>query len=1018
MNVALCAIARSDKEDHPDLTGMLESAKKVGFTHLVLGVDDRSHPNTVEWVKERWPDADVFLFPMEADGDPHFANARNLTLERIPKECEWWGWADSDDVIESVSGKTVPELLDTLRPDVGALVFNYHYANDEFGNAKGHLKTRLFKSSIPWEWRDRVHEDCHPADGRRLGLDILVVKDGDEQEFRWVHHSENKVVDPGRNLRCLKRMLRDDPTYPRAWFYLGNQHFAAHNWRLAAEAYERYVPLSAWTEEKWWALIYSAIAYRALGEYDKALERDDEALTLLPKYADAYFGIGESYCRKGEWQRAIEWGELGIQRVASGEGIPSTLIWFNANSYQFQPYTWLAVCYFNVGDNDKALAAYEQAYKARPEPELKKTIDHLKWAMDRTRIIRNGIDLAAGLMRRNEPLKGLEVLANLPAGTSDDPNVRKMAQHIAGKISHLHDRTSYQNFYFGQEETNDPLISDEVIERDLPRMAWALRRLQKMGAKKVLDIGVGNGVFDFYLARHGIRVVGIDVDVKRVKGANWNAVKAGYQGKKVLSFDADEVDDEVPESIELPDAKPDSMAQFLYCPPGEITPQVRDLGPYDAVVAMEVIEHVPDVEQTLAMCESMSKTVLLSTPDGMFDGPQVFNGGHVRAYSQRDLTRLLIERGRIVEIHPVRWAPAACANIVAEYRVGEKTEGAPVTIWCPDTGQGWSPDSLLTGIGGSETAVIRVSEELAKRGKRVTVYAECEGVWDGVRYAYSQDFVPQPCELFVSWRSLGPVVQMKDRALRRFIWAHDVHFGPATKEQLEGVTILALSEWHKSFLSERYEADIVVTGNGIDPERFDKEIERVPHRLIYASSPDRGLDRVLALFPEIKRKYPDATLEVFYGFDAARKKYPDFIADIETPREGVTIHGRVGQDRLAEEYLKADAMIYPSVSPDGQPFMETYCISAVEALAGGVFCVTADHGALREKHGPAFCRLDTFDNDALFQLFAFWDRRHMAQQNIRDHGYADDWDPRMDLSGRRWALAQTWGAVADQWLAL
>ena len=47
------------------------------------------------------------------------------------------------------------------------------------------------------------------------------------------------------------------------------------------------------------------------------------------------------------------------------------------------------------------------------------------------------------------------------------------------------------------EETNDPLgesTTDERLEQFVPRMMWALRRLQAAGAKKVLDIGVGVGV--------------------------------------------------------------------------------------------------------------------------------------------------------------------------------------------------------------------------------------------------------------------------------------------------------------------------------------------------------------------------------------------------------------------------------------------------------------------------------------------------------------------------------------------
>ena len=129
-------------------------------------------------------------------------------------------------------------------------------------------------------------------------------------------------------------------------------------------------------------------------------------------------------------------------------------------------------------------------------------------------------------------------------------------------------------------------------------------------------------------------------------------------------------------------------------------------------------------------------------------------------------------------------------------------------------------------------------------------------------------------------------------------------------------------------------------GCGIDPERFAEQVGRIPHRLS-THSPDRGLDRVLRLFPRVREVYPDAALEVFYGFEMARQRNPAFIAAIEqaAKQEGVTLHGRVGQDRLAQEYLKADALLYPAVMPNGQPFDETYCVSVVEARAAGCFPV-------------------------------------------------------------------------------
>jgi hypothetical protein len=58
----------------------------------------------------------------------------------------------------------------------------------------------------------------------------------------------------------------------------------------------------------------------------------------------------------------------------------------------------------------------------------------------------------------------------------------------------------------------------------------------------------------------------------------------------------------------------------------------------------------------------------------------------------------------------------------------------------------------------------------------------------------------------------------------------------------------------------------MVTRNGIDVSRFENEVPKVGNRLIYASSPERGLERLLDLFPLIRAAVPDAELHVYHGF--------------------------------------------------------------------------------------------------------------------------------------------------------
>ena len=1013
MKLVACLITHRPAEQ---IAALLASLKAAGVTDYVIGVDAKAPEGTLETLASL-PNTTVFPFSLEDEtGVEHWAKARNKTLERLPEGTDWHLWIDSDDTLHGFGGEgeppSIPDYLATIPRDVNAVFCDYQYHFDAYGNCDTlQSRHRILSGRVKWFWQNRIHEDVHIEGGKPLEANIW---DG----LVWVHHVDEGERDPQRNFRVLAQAIKDEPDNLFYKYNLGNQHFAAHHWQEAIDAYASYKGKSNRVDEKWSACIYMGIAYQMLDDLEPALACFQEALTVQPKWAEAYFGMGEVNARMGRWEQAIQWGEIGIERTKSplGDGITEKSNFINANAYSFAPYVWLGQAYFNVGDNNTALECYRQAAKQRPEPEILYKIKHIESAMERMRGIDAGLSLAAQLMRTNEPLKARNVLANLPAGAADQKALVNAARQVVEKrLWHLRDDTEYRNFYFAEQtESIDPLEDLPYVKEKYPRMDWVLQRLKAAGVKKVLDLGVGNAISSFYYAQHGIKVVGVDVDWRRVKAGNFNAVKLGY----LKAYRPPNLNGHRKKEPRVIQMDPDAQVQFHCAPADVLSQQIIDLGPYDAVVAAEIIEHVEHPEKILDAAQKVAKRVILSTPDASYDGPQAVNVGHVRGWSQRELVPLLADRGRIVELHTIPHPnPVEQPTLAAEYVTDEKMGGLPVIIWCFNTGQEWTPESIHKGgIGGSETAVIKAAEELVKRGCRVTVYAECEGVWNGVRYARTENFNPQPCWLFISWRSVGPSVEMKGLAEHRFIWSHDMEFGEATAEQLEGVTVVALSEWHKKYLMNKYAtAEVIVSGNGIDPERFAKDVERIPHRLIYAQSPDRGLDVLLRLFPQVRQRYPDATLEVFYGFDLLdRTGKRDFRRNIEEAarQPGVTLHGRVDQDRLAEEYLKADALVYPGVQPNGKPFYETYGISIVEAQAAGCVPITPDWGALLEvnQYGTVLTDNDfltTQPSDLVFlsSLFHLWS----------GEGTALNTEPDREAM-MRWARQQTWGKVIDNWV--
>jgi glycosyltransferase involved in cell wall biosynthesis len=280
-----------------------------------------------------------------------------------------------------------------------------------------------------------------------------------------------------------------------------------------------------------------------------------------------------------------------------------------------------------------------------------------------------------------------------------------------------------------------------------------------------------------------------------------------------------------------------------------------------------------------------------------------------------------------------------------------------VVIYCGPVLDEWADPSVVTGIGGSEEAVIYLSRELTKLGKKVTVFNGCgtmEGEYNGVSYVNYQKFNPRDTfDTLISWRVsiFGfPII-----AKNKWVWLHDVQPTKLLPEtHIDNIDkVVVLSEFHKSLLPKFVpESKIFVSSNGINLEDFkDYGLKRIPHRIIYASSYDRGLEHLLEIWGKVKEFIPDAELHIFYGWNNIdkliksgdynllqfKKKMIPLMKQI-----GITEHGRVGHIKLIKEYQRAGVYAYPC------SYEEISCISAMKAQASGCIPVTTDFAALNE----------------------------------------------------------------------
>jgi len=270
------------------------------------------------------------------------------------------------------------------------------------------------------------------------------------------------------------------------------------------------------------------------------------------------------------------------------------------------------------------------------------------------------------------------------------------------------------------------------------------------------------------------------------------------------------------------------------------------------------------------------------------------------------------------------------------------------------------------GCGGSETDIINLSRIFAKDyNMDIHVFCQCPrpGVYDGVEYHnLHDDFSPvaeiAPDLLIVSRNArIFSKVNLKTEcnAKKMCLWTHDMPGDPAFDGFEHSYpfidVVMALTEYHKKAIMDCYpfveEEKISILPNGVNLDYFeDRTIERVPGRMVYSSTPFRGLELIPDIFKRIKEQVPHANLKIFSSMKVYGDTYDDTAFDKLYKElksiDGIDYVGTVKQDELAKELQKAELLLYPNIYP------ETSCITVMEAQAAGTPIVTSAYAALNE----------------------------------------------------------------------
>jgi UDP-glucose:(glucosyl)LPS alpha-1,2-glucosyltransferase len=174
-------------------------------------------------------------------------------------------------------------------------------------------------------------------------------------------------------------------------------------------------------------------------------------------------------------------------------------------------------------------------------------------------------------------------------------------------------------------------------------------------------------------------------------------------------------------------------------------------------------------------------------------------------------------------------------------------------------------------------------------------------------------------------------------------------------------------------------AESIVLRNAIDPIEVDVNAKTDDIiRIIYHTTPHRGLNIAVAAVKELAKTIPNIHFDVFssfeaYGWPERDEPYKDLYKEI-ADHPNMTYHGFQPNDVVREALKHAHIFAYPSI------WQETSCIAAIEAMSAGCEVVCSNLAALPETTG-AFARMYQFHEDINTHANVFVNNLYHAVQN-------------------------------------
>jgi len=336
----------------------------------------------------------------------------------------------------------------------------------------------------------------------------------------------------------------------------------------------------------------------------------------------------------------------------------------------------------------------------------------------------------------------------------------------------------------------------------------------------------------------------------------------------------------------------------------------------------------------------------------------------------------------------------------------------PLFVFVADGGfHPWSGSNILTtGVGGSETYIIEMARYIQQFGKyqtmvfcntpnnllenfEGTIYRPLTSYYEFINTTYVDTCI-------ISRFSEYLPLTIKGFSENVYLVLHDLTpSGIIIPMDKKLKNIFCLTEWHVGYFTNIFKALKPITvpfyyGCNISLSNKTK----IPYSFIYSSFPNRGLLQLLQMWKHIYQKEPRATLHIYSDVDnewsnkvepGKMQQIRDLLQQYKSEKSGLGIHyhGWVKKAVLEDAWKSADIWFYPCT------FMETFCLTALEAAKSKTFVITNDLAALQNTVGNRGCIIkgdpttQEWQQSALEHVFFYMDEnnKNLKQQFIENN---------------------------------